>query len=213
MPLQTSMLRWDLNRSTKASKAYIQFKEWYFATYMVIKGMAAQIAEQICVATSGGAAIPWVIPSLWTRLKYSPVPNQTTAAIAIVNTHPPANTMPRQLNPRRSPKTILFFSCPFCGAEGAAGGDEELSSLAPPCSCATCKYSNKLHPVTKTLCHHLHAYIPLDYPKNPNWDSRPDRRESQRWKKHKTPNKSLHYAHKSAPRETPTSRWKFNSKK
>lgn len=133
---------------------------------MVIKGMAAQIAEQILVATSGGASIPWVIPLLCTRSKYSPVPSQTAAATAVVNTHPPATTIPRQLNPRRSPNNILIFSCPFCGAGGEAGGAEGLLksfSLAPPCNCTTCKHANQIYPASE-LMSYSYSFI-----KNGKW--------------------------------------------
>jgi hypothetical protein len=83
-------------------------------TYKVINGIAAQTAEQILVATGGGASIPRVMALLCTRSKYSPVATHTAAATAVVNTQPPARTIPRHPKPMSSPKTILFFSCPFC---------------------------------------------------------------------------------------------------
>lgn len=72
--------------------------------YMVISGMAAQMAEQKRVAIRGGASIPRVIALLCTRSKYSPVATQMTAAVAMVNTQPPAKTTPKQTMPISPPR-------------------------------------------------------------------------------------------------------------
>lgn len=97
--------------------------------------MAAQIAEHVLVAIGGGASIPRVMALLCRRSKYSPVATQIAAATAIVNTQPPASTIPSALNPMIRPNIILFFNCPFW-VEGDLDFVLESSSMSDlSCTC------------------------------------------------------------------------------
>lgn len=98
--------------------------------YSVNRGMSVEIMEQTRDTYLGGGVIPAVMPRLRTNSKYSREAINTAAATAIVNTHPPANTIPPETIPIAKPNTTRFLSWSRCCCRNNCCCWSELESSA-----------------------------------------------------------------------------------